>query len=80
MRPLAFAGVVLYVSVIEGLTDPLLQELLFALLDHRLGELKRLGRVELAFLQQHAEIGQDGRRLSGLRRRGLEAGDGIVGA
>jgi len=59
------------------IADPLLQQLLLALLDDRLGQLQRLLRVELALLQQHAEVGEDGRRLPRRGRGLLEARDGV---
>ena len=59
------------------LTDPLLEQLLLALLDDGLSELERLHRVELALLEQHAEVGEDGRRATWRRGRGLEARDRV---
>mmetsp|Transcript_24111 Transcript_24111/g.48995 ORF Transcript_24111/g.48995 Transcript_24111/m.48995 type:complete len:275 (+) Transcript_24111:3326-4150(+) len=55
------------------LPDPLLQELLLALLDNGLGQLQRLLRVEFTLLQKHAKVGEDGRRLPGRGRGLLEA-------
>mmetsp|Transcript_6965 Transcript_6965/g.21992 ORF Transcript_6965/g.21992 Transcript_6965/m.21992 type:complete len:406 (+) Transcript_6965:2970-4187(+) len=62
------------------LLQPLLQQLLLALLQHGLGELERLELVQLALLKQAAKVGEDRRGLALHRRRVLEALDGLRGA
>ena len=62
------------------LLEPLLQQLLASLLEHRSAQLQGLKLVELALVQEDAEVLEQGRGLALLGRDTLEAPDGVGGA
>ena len=59
------------------LLQPLLEELLAALLEYGARELKGLVMVELALLKQHTEVLEDGRETARRSRRLLERLDDL---
>ena len=61
------------------LLEPLLQQLLASLLEHGPAQLQGLKLVELALVQEDAEVLEQGRGLAGLGRDTLELPDGLRG-